>query len=119
MAKAYRTDVVGKKKFQEEIRQRRNALKPERVPCPLPGCECTYEMYGPRSSNPEDNVATLQERLKREHPDHTSEVLAVNEFRKVPRCTICRRILGVSLAGVFVFSGLARNFEGFVQYTAN
>src|SRR5438094_10562094 len=45
----------------------------------------TYEMYGYRPSNLEDNVATLQERLKREHPDHTSEVLAVNEFRKVPR----------------------------------
>ncbi len=85
MAKAYRTDVVGKKKFQEEIRQRRNALKPERVPCPFAGCECTYEMYGYRPSNLEDNVATLQERLKREHPDHTREVLAVNEFRKVPR----------------------------------
>jgi hypothetical protein len=85
MPKAYRTDVLGKKKFQEEIRQRRNALKPERVACPLPGCECTYEMYGYSASNPEDSVATLQERLKREHPDHTSEVLAVNEFRKVPR----------------------------------
>jgi len=44
MAKAYRTDVLGKKKFQEEIQQRRNALKPERVPCPLPGCDCTYEI---------------------------------------------------------------------------
>jgi hypothetical protein len=85
MAKAYRTDVVGKKKFQEEIPQRRNALKPERVPCPLAGCECTYEMYGHGPSNLEDNVATLKERLKRQHPDHTSEVLAVNEFRKVPR----------------------------------
>jgi hypothetical protein len=85
MPKAYRTDVLGKKKFQEEIRQRRNALKPERVACPLPGCECTYEMYGYSASNPEDSVATLQERLKREHPDHTSEVLAVNEFRKVSR----------------------------------
>jgi hypothetical protein len=48
MAKAYRTDVVSKKKFQEEIEQRRNALKPESVPCPLPGCDCTYEMYGYR-----------------------------------------------------------------------
>src|SRR6266700_121508 len=85
MAKAYRTDVLGKKKFQEEIQQRRNALKPERVPCPLPGCDCTYEMYGYRSASLADYVATLQERLKREHPDHTSEVLAVNEFRKVPR----------------------------------
>ena len=82
MAKAYRTDVVGKKKFQEEIRQRGKGLKPERVPCPLAGCGCTYEMYGYTASKPEGNVATLQERLKREHPDHTSEVLAVNEFRK-------------------------------------
>ena len=85
MAKAYRTDVVGKAKFQEEIRQRGNGLKPERVACPLAGCGCTYEMYGYRTSKPEGNVATLQERLKREHPDHTSEVLAVNEFRKAPK----------------------------------
>lgn len=85
MAKAYRTDVLGKNKFQEEIRQRRNALKPERVPCPSPGCECTYEMYGASSANLVDYTATLQERLTREHPDHTSEVLAVNEFRKRPR----------------------------------
>jgi hypothetical protein len=85
MAKAYRTDVLSKKKFQEEIQQRRNALKPERVPCPLPGCECTYEMYGYRPANLVDYVATLQDRVKREHPDHTSEVLAVNEFRKVPK----------------------------------
>lgn len=85
MAKAYRTDAIGKAKFQEEIRQRGSGLKPERVPCPLAGCECTYEMYGDRRSNPGGNVATLQERLKREHPGHTSEVLAVNEFRKVPK----------------------------------
>jgi hypothetical protein len=85
MAKAYRTDVLGKKKFQEEIQQRRSALKPERVPCPLPGCECTYEMYGSRPANLVDHVAILQDRVKREHPDHTSEVLAVNEFRKVPK----------------------------------
>jgi len=85
MPRAYRTDAVGKTQFQEEIRQRRNALKPERVPCPFAGCACTYEMYGYRPSNLADNVAILQERVKREHPAHTSEVLAVNEFRKVPR----------------------------------
>jgi hypothetical protein len=85
MAKAYRTDVLEKKKFQEEIQQRRNALKAERVPCPLPGCECTYEMYGCSPANLVDYVATLQDRVKREHPDHTSEVLAVDEFRKVQR----------------------------------
>src|SRR2546427_6354913 len=74
-----RTDNCGKLDRWQKL------LKPERVPCPFAGCECTYEMYGYRPSNLEDNVATLQERLKREHPDHTSEVLAVNEFRKVPR----------------------------------
>jgi hypothetical protein len=82
MAKAYRTDVLGKKKFEEEI-QRRNALQAERVQCPVAGCECTYEMYGGSPASLVDYVATLQGRVKREHPDHTSEVLAVNEFRKV------------------------------------
>ena len=85
MAKAYRTDVVGKPKFEEEIRQRKSALKPERVPCPLPDCACTYEMYGYQPSTLASNVALLQERVKKEHPDHTSEVLAVNEFRKRAR----------------------------------
>jgi hypothetical protein len=85
MAKAYRTDVLGKKKFQEEIEQRKKALKAERVPCPLPDCACTYEMYGCSPANLVDYVATLQERVKREHPGHTSEVLSVNEYRKVPR----------------------------------
>ena len=84
MAKGYRTDVLGKKKFQEEIQQRRNALKPERVPCPEAGCECTYELFGCSPANLVEYTATLQERVKREHPSHTSEVLSVNEFRKVP-----------------------------------
>jgi hypothetical protein len=85
MAKAYRTDVLDKKKFREEIQQRRNALQAERVPCPLLGCECMYEMYGCSPTNLVAYVATLQDRVKREHPDHTSEVLAVNEFRKLPK----------------------------------
>jgi hypothetical protein len=81
MAKAYRTDVTGKKKFQEEIQQRRNA-KPERVSCPLPDCQITYEMYGSPTASLADHVAILQERVQREHPGHTSEVLSVNEFRR-------------------------------------
>jgi len=36
-----------------------------------------------RSSNFVDSVATPQDRVKREHPDHTSEVPAGNEFCKV------------------------------------
>jgi hypothetical protein len=85
MAKGYRTDVVSKKQFQEQIRQLKNSLKPERVQCPLAGCECTYEMYGATPSNLKANIATLQDRLQREHPQHTSEVLAVNEYRRKPR----------------------------------
>ena len=85
MAKAYRTDVLVKKKFQEEIQQRGSALKPERVPCPSSGCECTYEMYGYTAANLAGYTAILQERVMREHPSHTSEVLAVNEFRRGPK----------------------------------
>ena len=85
MAKAYRTDVLSKQKFQEEMQQRWKALKPEHVPCPLLDCECTYKMFGCRPANLADYVAILQDRVKREHPDHTSEVLSVNEFRKVPK----------------------------------
>lgn len=73
MAKAYRTDVVVQKKFEEEIRRLKNA-QPERVQCPLADCQCTYEMYGCMPSNREGNIAILEERLKREHPIHTSEL---------------------------------------------
>ena len=82
MPKAYRTDVVANQKFQAEIGKSKTALKSERVRCPVDDCDCSYEMYGSEPSNREGNVTTLQERLKREHPDHTSEVLAVNEFRR-------------------------------------
>jgi hypothetical protein len=83
MPKAYRTDVVSQQKFQREIGK--NAPKSERVRCPEGDCECTYEMYGSLLSNREGNISILQERLKREHPAHTSEVLAVNEFRRARR----------------------------------
>jgi hypothetical protein len=60
-------------------------LRLERVRCPVGGCECGYEMYGLQTSSRDRDITTLQERLKREHPGHTSEVLAVNAFRRVPR----------------------------------
>jgi hypothetical protein len=85
MAKSFRSDVVGNKKFQGEIGYLKKTLKSHRVQCPLDGCQCTYEMYGSVPSDRESNVTILQERLKREHPDHTSEILAVNAFRKVPK----------------------------------
>lgn len=73
------------RKFQDEIQARGNTLKPERVRCPSPGCECTYEMYGSAPANFVECVTILQDRIKREHPGHTSEVLSVNEFHKVRR----------------------------------
>ena len=85
MAKAYRTDVISNKNFQGEVGQLSRVGKPQTVHCPSAGCERTYEMYGYTPASRDDNIATLQERLQREHPDHTSEVLAVNEFRKVKR----------------------------------
>ncbi len=85
MAKAYRTDVVSQKKFRDEIAQLENAVSPEHVRCPVPDCERTYEMYGCVPSNRDGNIATLEKRLIREHPGHTSEVLAVNEFRNMPK----------------------------------
>ena len=80
MAKAFRTDATTQKKFQAEIQQRRNA--PERVTCPLPDCQISYDMYGSPAANLVEHVAILQERVQREHPSHTSEVLSVNEFRR-------------------------------------
>jgi len=85
MPKAYRSDVVGSQKFQGEIGKSKNAAAPERVQCPVAGCECTYEMYGSQAASREGNLTILQGRLTREHPSHTSEVLAVNDFRKRPR----------------------------------
>ena len=82
MPKGYRTDVLAKQKFQEEVAQRKSALKPERVACPEPGCACTYDMYGYQPATLAENAAKLQERVKKEHPGHTSEVLSVNEFRR-------------------------------------
>ena len=85
MAKAFRTDVITSEKFQGEIGQLSRAGKPQTVHCPSSGCDRTYEMYGYTPESLEENTATLQERLQREHPGHTSEVLAVNAFRKRPR----------------------------------
>jgi len=82
MAKAFRTDVLGKKQFQGEIEQRSKTHRPESVPCPSPGCTCTYEMFGANPANLENYTAILQKRVQLEHPGHTSEVLSVNEFRK-------------------------------------
>ena len=82
MPKAYRSDVITHPKFQAELGK--NAGRPERVRCPVAGCECSYEIYGLQTSSRDRDITTLQERLKREHPGHTSEVLAVNAFRRVP-----------------------------------
>lgn len=85
MPKAYRIDVVGHQKFQREIGKLKTTLKPERVRCPEGDCECIYEMYDSQTSTRDRDITTLQERLRKEHPGHTSEVLSVHAFRKVPR----------------------------------
>ena len=85
MPKAYRTDVIAHPKFQAELGKSKGGRKSERVRCPIGGCECSYEMYGLQTSGRDGDITTLQERLEREHPGHTSEVLAVNAFRRVPR----------------------------------
>lgn len=82
MAKSYRSDELVQKKFEGEIRQLKNASKPERVKCPTAGCECTYDLYGCNPSNRQANISILEERIQREHPSHTSELLAVNQFRR-------------------------------------
>src|SRR5689334_21507184 len=83
MPKAYRSDVITHSKFQAELGK--IALRRERVRCPVEGCECTYELYGCQPSSRDHDITTLQGRLNREHPSHTSEVLAVNAFRRNPR----------------------------------
>jgi hypothetical protein len=86
MAKGYRTDVVSKGVSR---RNPAKAPKPER--CPLAGCESTSEMYSYMPSNREGNLATLQRRLKREHPDHTSEV-RISESAEMKQCARQRRL---------------------------
>jgi hypothetical protein len=82
MPKAFRTDVLGHQKFQGEVGTLKKSQKSERVLCPTEGCACSYEMFGALPTNREANVTLLQERVQKEHPSHTSEVLAVNQFRK-------------------------------------
>ena len=75
MAKAYRTNVLGKKKFQEEIQQRRSALQPERVPWSTFSRLRVYlcEMYGCKPANLVEYTAILQGRVgaKANIPGHT------------------------------------------------
>jgi len=85
MAKAYRADVITNPKFQAELGKSRNTPGSGLVRCPVSGCECSYEMYGSQPSSRDRDITTLRERIEREHPGHTSEVLAVNAFRRGPR----------------------------------
>lgn len=85
MAKAYRTDVIANPKFQAELEKSTSTPGSEVVRCPVGGCDCRYEMYGSKPLIRDRDIKTLQARLEREHPGHTSEVLAVNAFRKGPR----------------------------------
>jgi hypothetical protein len=82
MPKSFRIDLLGSPKFQGEIGKSKSGPAPERVRCPIEGCECAYEMFGSLPANRAGDITILQERVQREHPSHTSEVLSVNQFRR-------------------------------------
>ena len=79
MAKAYRTDVIAQKRVQDVIQTLTEALLPERVGCPVNGCKCSYQMYGYMLEDQETNLSLLLETLRREHPEHTNEMIVLNE----------------------------------------
>jgi hypothetical protein len=79
MAKAYRSDVVGQKRFQEAIGKLVNALTPKYVVCPVTGCDCMYQIYDYMLADAENNQALVEDRLFREHPYHYNEVIVVGE----------------------------------------
>ena len=79
MAKAYRSDVLGQRTFQDAIARLADALPPEAVVCPATDCDCVYRSYNFMLEDREANKATLEFKLIRDHPDHASEMLVINE----------------------------------------
>jgi hypothetical protein len=79
MAKAYRSDIVRQKRFQDAITQLVDPLAPQSVVCPVTGCECLYRIYDYVLADAENNQALLEDRLRREHPDHYNEIIVIGE----------------------------------------
>jgi hypothetical protein len=77
MAKAYRSDVVGQWRFQEEI-QSTKPSPPLAVACPVTGCEIVYLVYDYAVIDADNNRAFLEYRLKREHAHHSSEIITLD-----------------------------------------
>jgi hypothetical protein len=79
MAKAYRTDLVGEKRIADAIAELGDVEGPERFSCPVDGCACSYEVYEYVLSDTTSNRETLQDKLRREHPNHPEEIFVLNE----------------------------------------
>jgi len=79
MAKAYRTDLVSEKRIADAIASLGNVAGAERLSCPVAGCACSYEVYEYIFSDTNNNRETLQDRLRREHPNHPEEIFVLNE----------------------------------------
>jgi hypothetical protein len=60
MAKAYRSDVLGQRTFQDAIARLADALPPEAVVCPATDCDCVYRSYNFMLEDREANKATLE-----------------------------------------------------------
>jgi hypothetical protein len=79
MAKAYRTDLVSEKRIADAIASLGNVAGAERLSCPVVGCACSYEVYEYVLSDTNSDRETLQDKLKREHPNHPEEIFVLNE----------------------------------------
>ena len=81
MAKAYRTDLVSEKRISDAIASLGNVEGPERLSCPVDGCACSYEVYEYVLSHTKSHRENLQDKLRREHPNHPEEIFVLNELQ--------------------------------------
>lgn len=79
MAKAYRTDILKLKKWQDAISTLKDPLPPERVNCPVKSCTCSYDIYDYILQDSEGNKALLLGTLEKKHPGHEDEIIILNE----------------------------------------
>ena len=82
MAKAYRSDEVGERRFQDAIGQLRDVLPSVLVNCPTPNCRCSYQVYDYILADVDGNRRMLQDQLQQEHPNHPNEMIIINEPRQ-------------------------------------
>src|ERR1035441_10864867 len=81
MAKAYRTDLVSEKRICDAIASLGNVEGPERLSCPVDGCACGYEVYEYVLTHTKSHRENLQDKLRREQPNHPEEIFVLNELQ--------------------------------------